>query len=198
MDQNLQRVQKYRYSAISYEAESRDSESVQIGGSLQTLVGPELKADMRAGFETRDFDAANTDSADSPYASAQLTYSPNPSTSLTFGVHSRWLNQVLFPYVNQERTTFFAALSRSVTAKVAVKATAVYAESQYDAQETVQGSTAADGEESTLNLGLITSYQVNRSNWVEVGYKYNELDSDVRSNDGFSRNRVHLGWKTKI
>ena len=187
-----------RYSEIGYEAESRDSESVQIGGSLQTLIGPGLKVDVRGGFETRDFDAANTDSADSPYASGQLTYSPNPDTSVVLGGSFSLAESSFVPYVNQERTTIFGILSRDLTAKINVRASASLSQSEYDGDETVAGSVATDGDETTVSAGVMGTYKVNRSNWVEVGYKYNELDSDVRSNDGFSRNRLHVGWKTKI
>jgi hypothetical protein len=73
--------------------------------------------------------------------------------------------------------------------------------STYDAEDTTAAtdqSTVVEGDEEVLRLSAQATYEVNRSNSLEIGWQWTDLTSDVRSYDEFSRNRAHVGWKLKI
>jgi len=54
----------------------------------------------------------------------------------------------------------------------------------------------SDKSEDIYQLSARVTYKVNRLNWLEAGWQYSKLDSDLR--EDFERNRVHVGWKLKL
>ena len=42
------------------------------------------------------------------------------------------------------------------------------------------------------------TYRVNRINWLEVGYQYVELESDLVNRESYDRNRFDVGWKIQL
>ena len=41
-------------------------------------------------------------------------------------------------------------------------------------------------------------YRINRINWLEVGYQYVKLDSDIPGRENYDRNRADIGWKIQL
>jgi len=54
----------------------------------------------------------------------------------------------------------------------------------------------SDKSEDIYQVSARVTYKVNRLNWLEAGWQYSKLDSDLR--EDFERNRVHVGWKLKL
>jgi len=54
----------------------------------------------------------------------------------------------------------------------------------------------SDKSEDIYQVSARVTYKVNRANWLEAGWQYSKLDSDLR--EDFDRNRVHVGWKLKL
>ena len=42
------------------------------------------------------------------------------------------------------------------------------------------------------------SYRLNRVNWLEAGYQFVMLDSDLAGRESYERNRVDVGWKIQL
>ena len=57
-------------------------------------------------------------------------------------------------------------------------------------------SSISDGTENLALLSTSLMYKLNRMNWLELGWKYTTMDSDLR--DDFNRNIIMAGWKLKL
>jgi hypothetical protein len=53
-----------------------------------------------------------------------------------------------------------------------------------------------DASEKVYRLSTSMQYKINRINWVEVGWRYTTMDSELR--EDFNRNVFHAGWKLKL
>lgn len=54
----------------------------------------------------------------------------------------------------------------------------------------------SDKSEDIYQVSARVTYKVNRANWLEAGWQYSKLDSDLR--EDFERNRIHVGWKLRL
>ncbi len=54
----------------------------------------------------------------------------------------------------------------------------------------------ADKSEEVYRFGTSLSYQINRINWLEVGWRFSSMDSELR--DDYERNIYHAGWKINL
>ncbi|HDL77267.1 MAG TPA: hypothetical protein ENG36_00670, partial [Lentisphaerae bacterium] len=54
----------------------------------------------------------------------------------------------------------------------------------------------SDKSEDIYQVSARVTYKVNRENWLEAGWQYSKLDSDLR--EDFERNRIHVGWKLRL
>lgn len=54
----------------------------------------------------------------------------------------------------------------------------------------------SDKTEDVYRFGTSLSYQINRINWLELGWRYTTMDSEMR--DDFNRNIYHAGWKINL
>lgn len=182
-----------RIEDIAYDdSEGRDATSLYIGAGVDQTFSPSLLGTLRAGYQQKDFDAAGTDSADSPYFDASFTLLPVPSTRLTLGTAFSQSDTDVFPFANQERLRFYATLAQEVTAKVDAFLSASYADGDYKAEEAASGSAVSDGNEEVVNVSLRATYEVNKNHVLEAGWQLVDLDSDFGRT--FTRNRVNVGW----
>jgi hypothetical protein len=39
---------------------------------------------------------------------------------------------------------------------------------------------------------------LNRINWLEAGWQYVMLDSDMPNRESYQRNRIDIGWKIQL
>ncbi len=190
-----------RFETIDYDTEEidRGSQSYFASASVEQNFNPNLLGSLRAGWQHKEFEAAaNADDSDSPFADVSVTLLPSPDTRLTAGAGFTQFEPNVFPYVNQERTRVFASLAHDLTAKVALYLSSTYTQGDYDGDEIADGAgrEAIDGTEDILLVSSRLSYELNRSNWLDLVYQYTDFSSDLR--DDYDRNRVSIGWKTKI
>ena len=54
------------------------------------------------------------------------------------------------------------------------------------------------GTEETYLASLRFSYRINRINWVEAGYQFTKLDTDLNNRESYDRNRFDIGWKIQL
>ena len=190
-------IGELRFEDLSYETASRDSETYYIGGGVDHTFNPVTISKLRVGYQHREFKSAQTDSTDSPYFEASMTYLPTPATRLTSGVSFSQYESNISPFASQERTRLFASLAHDVTAKISGFLTGAYTLGQYDDQETPEGTgPVPDGDEDTVQISARATYRVNMSNYLEVGWQFVDVSSDIRTE--YSRNRINLGWVLKI
>ena len=57
---------------------------------------------------------------------------------------------------------------------------------------------APGGTEKTYLASLRLSYRLNRINWLEVGYQYAKMDTELENRQSYDRNRFDIGWKIQL
>lgn len=207
-----------RYSDISYDNDpppivqggqtvdtgfgDRGSEQIQVGGILQHIFSPNLIGNLRAGYSLRDYNAAATDDAEAPYVDASATMLPSPKTRMTIGGTHSLYDADIYPYVGQTRSSVYGSIGQDVTSKIDFFVSATYIMGEYEADEvvdTVVRERTGDnlgGDDDSTQVSSRLRYNFYRDNYLELGYQYTEVSSDVRRD--YDRNRYWIGWQTRI
>lgn len=189
-----------RQVEYDYEDGGRDADSTQIGLVLETKWSPTLTTEARAGFEMKDFDAANTDDTDSPYVSANLSYDLN-RTQMEVGGSFSLAESPITAYANQEATTVYARIQRDLTSRIGLALLGMYGSGDYDAAETSSAfplGANPSGTEDVLRVSSKLSYEINRNNALEANLQWLDLSSDIRPGSEYDRTRVGLGWRLTL
>lgn len=189
---------QFRYEDISYDGPDRGSDSVQTGIEVEQIFNPQFIANARAGFQYKSYNDSVAGDDTAPYFNMGLTFLPNPDTRLNLGAGYSLYEADLDAYNNQERTRFTFGASRDITAKLALHLDGYYTLSSYDAKNvrTEDDGAYSNGDENVFQLSARATYQVASDNWIEAGWQYTDLNTDLR--EDFQRNRLNLGWKIRI
>ena len=100
-------------------------------------------------------------------------------------------------YLSQDRFYASLSLAHDFTAKLSFYLSGAYSLNSYDEKYSMYDG-LEDGDENTYLISMRMSYRVNRINWLEAGYQFVMLDSDVTNRESYDRNRVDLGWKIQL
>ena len=202
-------IGEFRYEGVDYNGPDRGSKSLYAGGGVEQIFSPNLIGSMRGGYQRKDFNSNRISSETAPYVDVSATFLPSPSTRISGGVGYSMFESEVFPFANQDRTQVFGSLAHDFTARVSFYLTGSYSIDSYDAQQTVEDPdnptiTAKGGDENVGQVSTRVTYQLNRSNWLEMGWQYVDFDSKLKYNNGnklrenFVENRVNVGWKTQF
>ena len=173
---------------------------MQIGGKVSHQVSARLQGILRGGYETRDFDGVSED-ADLPYVDGQLTYVVAQDTRVNGGVGIGLSQTPVSEFASSERVSVYGGITHDLNARLTVNLSAQAFNSDYSVEEATAAfdpATDQAGTEDVLRLSARVSYKLNQTNWLEAGWQYAELDSDVRSESNYERNRVQVGWKIHL
>ena len=190
-----------RYQSVVYSDAAkdfnRDADSFFGGLGLEQTFSPQLIGSLRGGVEHRVYDNNNYDDNTQPYAEASLTFMPSPATRITGSASYSIFESDVTSYLSQDR--FYASLSMAhdFTAKLSFYLSGAYSLNSYDEKYSMYDG-LEDGDENTFLISMRMSYRVNRINWLEAGYQFVMLDSDVTNRESYDRNRVDLGWKIQL
>ena len=197
-----------RYEEADYDLVDRGSESEYAGVGIEHTFSPSFLASLRAGGQNKSFNNDSIDDQTAPYFDGSVTVLPSPATRLTAGAGYSMFEAGIYPYANQERTTIYLSASHDFTARLSLYLAGSYQMGSYDADQTVDPTATlgtddagnpiplSDGDETVVQLSARGSWKVNRSNWIEFGWQYLDLSSDLQND--FDRTRVELGWRTQI
>lgn len=202
-----------RFETIDYDQIDRGSDAYQIGFGVEHMFSPNLLGNLRAGYMAKDYNDETVSSDSAPYFDGNLTFVPSPDTRVTLGMGYSMLESDIFPYANQERFRVFGGVAHDVTPRLSVNLIGSFARSNYDAADIVPSgiierfevpeelladflAQVDDGKEEFIQLSARVTYRVNRSNWLEAGWQFTDLSSDLREN--LDRNRINIGWKTPL
>ncbi len=179
----------------------RSSNDMQIGGNLQQIFSPQLLGNVRAGYMKKEFDDTDTDDTDAPYGDASLTYLPSPRTRITLGGSYSLYEADVYPYANQTRTSVYGSLGTDVTGKIDFFVSGAYTMGEYKAEEAVQtpgynNAKLKGGDDDVIQVSSRLRYNVYHRNFIELGYQYTDISSDVRVE--YDRNRYWIGWQTRL
>ncbi len=196
-----------RYQTVVYnEADAehnRDANSVFAGLGAEQTFNPKLLGSLRAGMEQRMYDNDAIDDNTQPYFELSSTFLPTPATRITAAAaYSIYESDVAF-YLSQNRTYLSLSFAHDFTTKLSFYASGAYALNQYEADYALDDGdpttpTPTDADENSFLVSARLTYRINRINWVEVGYQFIKLDSDLVGRESYDRNRFDVGWKIQL
>lgn len=190
-----------RYQTVVYnEADTehnRDAESYFVGVGAEQTFNPKLTGSLRAGGEQRMYDAADYDDNTQPYFDLSMTFLPTPATRFTGAASYSIYESDVANYLSQNRTYLSLSLAHDFTAKLSFYISGAYSLNSYEADYALD-SALQDEDENSYLISTRLAYRINRINWLEVGYQYVKLDSDIPGRENYDRNRADIGWKIQL
>jgi hypothetical protein len=196
-----------RYQTLTYDEadadNNRDADTGFIGLGLEQTFSPQLLGTLRAGAEQRKYDNEDYDSNTSPYGELSMTFLPTPATRLTGSASYSIYESDVSQYLSQDRAYLSLSLAHDFTTKLSFYISGAYALSAYEADYALDDSDPAtpplaDANENSYLVSARVAYRINRINWLEAGYQFVMLDSEVLNRESYDRNRFDIGWKIQL
>ncbi len=190
-----------RYQMVVYdeaeEAYNRDANSVFGGLGVEQTFNPKLLGSLRAGVEQRMYDNDAADDNTQPYGELSMTFLPTPATRITTAASYSIYESDIATYLSQNRTYLSLSFAHDFTTKLNFYLSGAYSLNQYEADYALETG-AVDADENSFLLSARLAYRINRINWLEVGYQFIKLDSDLVNRESYDRNRFDIGWKIQL
>ena len=194
----------FRYQVLRYpdapEGLDRDSDSIFAGLGLEQTFSEQLIGSLRGGVQNRQYDNDKFDDSTSPYIDASLTIMPTPDTRFTISGGYSVSESDITAYASQDRLALALNLAHDFSNRLTLYANGQIAIGRYDADYAYEDEEKhyTDDDETTYSAGARLSYKILQNNWLELGYTFTKLDSDVWGRTSYDRNRVDLGWKIQL
>ena len=190
-----------RYQTLTYNDSNaefnRDAATIFAGLGLEQTFSPQLLGSLRGGVESRSYDDDLYDDNTKPYVEGSMTFLPTPATRITASASYTIYESDVDLYLSQDRTYLSLSAAHDFTAKFSVYASGAYTLNAYTEEYSLD-SQLGDADENSFLLSARLSYRVNRINWVEAGWQYVQLDSDLENRESYKRNRIDIGWKIQL
>ena len=190
-----------RYQTVVYdeaeEAYNRDANSMFGGLGVEQTFNPKLLGSLRAGVEQRMYDNDAADDNTQPYGELSMTFLPTPATRITTAASYSIYESDIATYLSQNRTYLSLSFAHDFTTKLNFYLSGAYSLNQYEADYALEAG-AVDADEKSFLVSARLAYRINRINWLEVGYQFIKLDSDLVNRESYDRNRFDIGWKIQL
>ena len=190
-----------RFQTLTYnEADvdnNRDAETIFAGVGVEQTFNPQVLGSLRGGVESRAYDADLYDDNTAPYGEASVTFLPTPATRITGAASYTIYESDVDRYLSQNRTYLSLSAAHDFSAKLSFYISGAYTLNAYE-QDYALDEDLQDADEKSFLLSARLAYRVNRINWIEAGWQYVQLDSDVTNRESYQRNRIDVGWKIQL
>ncbi|MBR3583097.1 MAG: outer membrane beta-barrel protein [Kiritimatiellae bacterium] len=194
----------FRYQLLRYpdapDELDRDSDALYAGIGFEQTFSEQLIGSLRGGVQNRQYDNDKFDDNTKPYIDASLTIMPTPDTRFTLSGGYSISESDVTAYASQDRYTLALNLAHDFSNKLTVYANGQVAFGKYEADYAYEDleNHYQDDDETTYSAGARISYKLLQNNWLELGYTFTKIDSDVYGRSDYDRNRVDLGWKIQL
>ncbi len=176
------------------DAVDRGAEFVFAGIGLEKTFSPNLAGYLNVGWNTANHNELGG-STDTPAGSARVVLSPTPDTSLSLAASYALADSDWMGYSTQERTAFSATLNHRVTPLLASALTLEHVLGAYKSDTAViQG--LPDGDDDMTAVHARAIYRMHHNLNLEVGYQFEDWDSDIR--DSFTRNKYTVALRAAL
>ena len=189
------------YQDLTYEGTRGGFDSTTLYGGVDHNFNPKMLATAQLGYSFSTVESSNagvtTDQdTSSPFLQAGLDYSSSDRTTYT-GSLGYSLRQSQNSYYNAANAFDVSLGARhDLTGKISLTGTLAYIFSMYDSEYTSLG--LPDAEEKYIRLGLRGSYQINRNNFLDLGYEFTQRDTGQYGALEYTRNRCDFGWRLRF
>ncbi len=158
---------------------------VEVGG---TYVRPEENAALGSSFD----DSARLN----PFLKMGVIYSPSPRTRLTADYSYLYEEGEQAEFGSKMDSEFQLGFQHEITKKIVAKAIVRFLETEYKKED--NGVLAGGTNSDRLDVDLRLTYQLNRINFLEAGFKHSEVGYDDFSALDWEENRFDLGWRVEL
>lgn len=188
------------YVDHTYEGSRGGFDSTTLFGGVDQNFSPNIIGNARLGYTFSDIDNGGGESSDSstPFLQAGLEVNPTARTSFTgnLGYSLRQAENSL--YNAQDAFSLGLGVRHDLTGKISLSSTISYIYSLYDADYARTGGVVGDAQDGYFTFNLRGSYQINRNNFLDAGYRFNNRDSDSVFLREYDRNVIDIGWRLRL
>jgi hypothetical protein len=188
----------YNYATGNFTAvmsDERNARSHYGYVGLDHNFRPDLSGMFRVGARYTDYYNDPSGESDvSPYATASLRYTYLPESYLQAGLSYDYSPSSVFTVdhtgnmtLNAQSGTIFASLTHRILPKLYGSILAQFQNSSF------YGGTVDGQDEQYYLVGLNLQYRFTPNFSAEVGYNYDNVQSNVAIQPGYDRNRVYVG-----
>ncbi len=162
---------------------------------------PKLLGTTQLGysFSTVDGSTGGSEDTSNPFLQAGLEYNPTERTSFNglLGYSLSYADNSV--YNAQEEFRVGVGARHDLTGKVSLSSLLDYTFSNYDSSfARGDGTVAGDSSEGYIRFSLRGSYQLNRNNFVDIGYEITHRETDSAWLNEYTRNRFDFGWRLRL
>ncbi|RKX43417.1 MAG: hypothetical protein DRP64_08260 [Verrucomicrobia bacterium] len=186
------------YVDHEYNGDRGGYDSTSLFGGVDHNFNPNMLGTARLGYSLSNVDGATgSQDADAPYLQAGLEYNPTDRTSVNGSLgYSLYLSENTI-YNAQDRFNVGIGVKHDLTGKISISAALSYIFSAYDGAY-AQAGAPGDAEEDFISLSLRGSYQINRNNFLDLGYEFTQRATDSVFLQEYNRNRFDFGWRLRL
>lgn len=190
------------YVDHSYQGDRGGFKSTAVFGGADHNFNPNFTGNARLGYSFSTIDGAgySTDSS-SPYVQAGLGFNPTARTSFNGSLGYSLYQSENSVYNAQDRFNLGVGIRHDLTGKISLASSLAYIYSLYDgdyASGVGYAPNPGDANEDYLKFNLRGSYQINRNNFVDIGYEFTTRSSDSANLQEYDRNRFDIGWRLRL
>ncbi|MCF7817587.1 MAG: outer membrane beta-barrel protein [Kiritimatiellales bacterium] len=189
------------YVDQEYDGSRGGYKSTSLFAGADHNFNPNVTGNARLGYSLNSVDGATSTDTSTPYMMAGLDFNPTARTSIngTMGYSIyRTENSV---YNAQDRFNIGVGVRHDLTGKISVSSALEYIYSLYNgdyASGVNYALNPGDANEDYLKFNLRGSYQINRNNFVDIGYEFSTRSSDSPYLTEYDRNRIDIGWRLRL
>ncbi|MEN7973322.1 MAG: outer membrane beta-barrel protein, partial [Verrucomicrobiota bacterium] len=174
-------------------------DSTTLYGGVDHNFNQNMLGNAQLGYSFSSIEGATSEDSTTPYLQAGLDYKITDRTSVngTLGYSFYYAENSYFNA--QDRLNIGLGAKHDLTGKITLSSTLSYTLSMFDSKYASENlATIQDYEEIYIRLSLRGSYQINRNNFVDVGYEISHRDVENEAAREYTRNRVDIGWRLRL
>ena len=193
------------YVNHEYEGTRGGYDAVTAYGGVDHNFNPNMLGTLQLGYSFSSVDSvytgtSNSDSTSSPFLQAGLDYDATDRTTFTADLGYSLTASENSYYNASDALNMSLGARHDLTGKISISSTLTYIFSKYDSAYSSLG--LPDSDENYLRFALRGSYQINRNNFVDLGYDFAKRDSTsgvaTPGMQEYGRNRIDLGWRLRF
>jgi opacity protein-like surface antigen len=188
------------YTDVEYDSSRGSLDYITVMTGVDHVFNPNMTGFGRVGASFGSIDSA-TGSEDNttPYLDTGIDYNVSERTSFNGGVGYMIARAENSIYNAQDQLQLSLGVRHDLTAKINVASTLAYTMSWYDSTYAINGAwVGLDVEDAYIQWTVRGSYQINRNNFVEIGYEFTDRSINNGGMTEWDRNRVDLGWRLRL
>ena len=187
------------YVNHSFDGDRGGYQSTALYLGIDQNFTPTVSGNLRLGGSFSTIDTGTDDNeAYAPYLQAEVLMQASEGTTFTGSFGYSMDKSENSGYNAQDSFKFNLGLQHKLTSKLTLSSTVGYTLSFYDSDYARNGVTIDDAEDRVFHFRVRTSYEINKNNFVDLGYAFTTRDTTEVALSEYDRNVIDLGWRFKF